>query len=123
MAAARIDPLTVEALQFIIIMYAFIFSIVEGCIGDGETVLVVTQTDLLATVDHRLDGTSDSRAHQLVVNPQVGKHEGYVTECIDVGRVEHGDTIGAAKDQATVGQLARGAIAELVACQSVGLVE
>ena len=63
MAAARIDPLAVETVELIIIVYALIFTVVEGCIGDGKTVLVVAQTDLAATVDHRLDGRSGARAH------------------------------------------------------------
>ena len=123
MAVARIDPLAVEAVELIIIMYTLIVAVVEGCIRDGEAVLVVAQTDLTATVEHRFDGASDGWAHQLVVDPQVGKHERRVPEGVDISRIEHRDAIGTAKDQTAIGQLAGGTIHELIASQTVGLVE
>ena len=81
------------------------------------------QTDLLTTVEHSFYRTAGSRTHQLVVYLQVTEPEWDIPQCVDVSRVEHGDTVSTAKYQTSVRQLTRSAIAKLVACQSVGLIE
>ena len=123
MVAAGVDPLAVEAVELIIIMHALILSEVEGRVGNREAVLVVLQTDFPAAVEHRFDGASESWAHQLIVYLQVAESEGDVPQRVDVGWVEHRDTVSTSEHQTAVGQLARGTVHELVACQTVGLVE
>ena len=81
------------------------------------------QTNLLAAVEHHLDGSVLSGAHQLVVYLQVTELQGYLSQGVDIRRVEHRDTICTTKHQTTVGQDARGPIAELIASDAVGLIE
>ena len=81
------------------------------------------QTDFLATVENHLDGPVFLGAYQLVVDLQVAEHQGNLSQCVDIGRVEHRDALSASKHQTAVGQLTRGTIHELVACQSISLIE
>ena len=81
------------------------------------------QTDFPATVEHHLDGAAFLGAHQTVVDLEVAEPQGNRRQCVDIGRVEHRDAVSASEHQTTVGQLTRGAIGELVASQTVGLIE
>ena len=76
MGVAGIDPVAVEAVHLIIIMYAFILAEVEGREREAEAVLVVSKAYLLATVEQGVDGAVSSRAHQLVVDLQVAEPDG-----------------------------------------------
>ena len=123
MVVAAINPVTVEAVHLVVIVHALILPEVEGRIGDGETVLVVLQADFFAAVEHGVDGAVGRRAHQLVVDLQVAEADGCLSQRVDIGRVEHRDTLCAAEDEAAVGQLAGGTVRELVAADAVGLIE
>ena len=123
MVATRIDPVSVESVQFIIIMYALIFSKVESGIRDAEAVFAMFQTNLLTAVEHHLDGSVLSRANQLVVHLQVAELQRYLSQGVDIRRVEHGNAICTTKHQTTIGQNARGTIAELIASDAIGLIE
>ena len=123
MAAACIDPFAVESVEFIVIMYTLILSEVESRERDRKTVLAMFQTDLLTTVENHLDRTVFLGAYQLVVDLQVAEHQRDIPQCVDIGRVEHRDSISASKHQTAVRQLTRGTIHKLVACQSIGLIE
>ena len=123
MPATRINPIVVVPLQLIIIMYALIFTKVEGCVRDAEAILTVLQAYLLAAIKHRLDGTTRCRTYHLVVNLKMTELQRHIPECIDVGRIKHSDTIGTTEYQTTIWQLARGTISKLITSQSVGLIK
>ena len=123
MVVARINPVAIEAVEFIIIMYALILPEVERSIRDAEAILVVAQTYLLTTVEHGLNGPVGRRPHQLVVDLQMAEFQGNLSERIDIGGVEHGDTVGTTEDQTAIRQLTRGTIDKLIASNTVGLIE
>ena len=123
MAAAGINPFAVEAVELVVIMYALILSEVEGGEGNGNAVLAMIETYLAATVEHHLDGAALARTHQTVVDLEVAETQGNGAQGVDVGGVEHGDALGTSEYQTAVGQLTRGTVHELVACQTVGLIE
>ena len=54
---------------------------------------------------------------------QVAEYQGELQQCVDVCRVEHRDAVSASEHQTAVRQLTRSTVHELVACQSVGLIE
>ena len=76
MGVAGIDPVAVETVHLIIVMYTFVLAEVEGGEREAEAVLVVSKAYLLATVEQGVDGTVGSRAHQLVVDLQVAEPDG-----------------------------------------------
>ena len=123
MGVAGIDPVVVEAVHLIIIMYAFVLAEVEGGEREAEAVLVVGEAHLATAVEQGVDGSVGGRAHELVVDLQVAQADGYLTQGVDIGGVEHRDAVGAAEDEAAVGQLTGGAVSELVAADAVGLIE
>ena len=123
MGVASIDPVAVETVHLIIIMYAFVLAEVEGGEREAEAVLVVSKAYLLATVEQGVDRAVGHRAHQPVVDLQVAEPDGQLSQRVDVGRVEHRDTVSTAEDETAVGQLARGTVSELVAPDAVGLIE
>ena len=104
-------------------MYALVLAKVEGGIGDAEAVLIVTETDLTTTVEHHIDRPTDGGAHQLVMDLQVTEPEGDLSERVDIGRVKHRVTISTSEDEATVRELARGTVAELVTSQAISLIK
>ena len=123
MGVGSIDPVAIETIHLIIVMYAFVFAEVEGCKRQTETVFAVLQSNFPTTVEYRLDGSVFRGAHQLVVNLQVDEADGQLQQRVHIGGVEHGDAIGAAEDQTAVGQLARGTIGKLIASDAIGLIE
>ena len=102
MVAAGIDPFVVEAVELIIVVYAFVFTEVEGGKRNGKTVLVVGEANLPTAVEHGLDGSALGGTHQLVVDFQVAESQRYAPQRVDVGGVEHGDAVGAAEYQTAV---------------------
>ena len=76
MGVAGIDPVAVETVHLIIVMYTFVLAEVEGGEREAEAVLVVSKAYLLATVEQGVDGAVSSRAHQLVVDLQVAEPDG-----------------------------------------------
>ena len=83
----------------------------------------MSEANLPTAIEHGLDGSVLGGTRQLVVDFQVAESQRYASQRVDVGGVEHGDAVGAAEYQTAVGQLARGAVREFIAGQSVGLIE
>ena len=74
-------------------MYTLVFAKVKGCIRDTETVLTMLQTDFSATVEHGLYRPVGSGTNQLVVNLQITELQREFSQCVYLGRVEHGYTV------------------------------
>ena len=104
-------------------MYTLVFSKIEGGIRDTETVFAILQSDFLTAIEHRLDRTAHRRTYQLIMHLEIAETQWQILQGIDISRIKHGNAIDATKHQTAVWQLTRSTVAELVASQSVGLIE
>ena len=93
MTAARIYPVAVKSIKFIIIMYTLVFAKVKGRIRNAETILTMFQANFTTTVEHGIYRTVSHRTNQLIVDLQITKLQWELTQRIYLGRVEHGYTI------------------------------
>ena len=76
MGVARINPVFIEAIHHIIIMYALKLPIIESRKRQAETILIVAQAYLLTAIEHGIDRTIGRGAHQLIVDLQVAETNG-----------------------------------------------
>ena len=117
---ARVNPIVVEALEAVIVVYALELVVVQGGEGDAETVLVVCQVDVRTIGQVAVDaGVGIVRAHQAVVYLQVFEQQGDIAFWGGGHGVEEGQSVCPAQGQGAVGQAARGAVVELVAPDAV----
>ena len=104
-------------------MYTLVFTKIEGCVRNAETVLAMFQSNLLTAVKHLFYRPVCCRTNQLIVYLQVAQHQRNLSQSVDIGRIKHCNAVDTAKHQTAIRQLTRSTVAELIASQSVGLIQ